>query len=169
MKFNLCVLCLFFAISFVLNSSPPEKFEDGVERTIDLSNEKLCIRMKIPKSGYINLSLKEAKIHKLDKKNFKFGLSPSEEINNANDNNITFVNLTDEYKISFYAEKGNNEYVIVNIESLTKDNKVTIKLTFFPQFQGSIIIAIILVALNVIFFTAFVIFQNCFNKRKDLK
>ena len=66
-------------------------------------------------------------------------------------------------------EKGNNEYVFVNIEPLTVDNKATIKLTFFPEFQGSAIITIILVALNIIFLIAFIIFKKCFKKKKDLK
>ena len=168
MKFSLCVLCLLLANSLALKSSHPNEFIDGVEQTIDISDEKLYISMKIPKSGYINLSLKQNKIHKLDQKKIKFGLSPSIEKFNLTDNNITFANLTDEYKISFYVEKGNNEYVIVNIESLSKDNKATIKLTFFPEFQGSAIITIILVALNAIFLIAFVIFKKCF-KKKNLK
>ena len=170
MKFSQCVLCLLFANFFVLSISPEKVFVDGVEETIDVSNKnkKLYICMKIPKSGYISLSLslKEKKIHKLDKENFKFGLSPSNEINNVTDNNITFANFSDEYKISFYVEKGNNEYVFVNIEPLTVDNKATIKLTFFPEFQGSAIITIILVALNIIFLIAFIIFKKCFKKKK---
>ena len=165
MKFSLYVLCLLLANSFVLNLLP-EIFLDGVERTINVSNKNLFIGMKIPKSGYINLSLKEKKIHKLDQEKIKFGLSPSNKINNVTDNNITFANLTDGYKISFYVEKGNNEYVIVKIESLSKNNKAKIKLTFFPEFQGSAIITIILVALNVIFLIAFVIFKKSFKKKK---
>ena len=164
MKFNLCAFCLFFAISFALNSSPATVFVDGVEQTIDISDGNILIGMKIPKSGYINLSLKEKKNHKLEKKNIKFGLSPSTEINNPTDNNISFANLKDEYIISFYVEKENNEYVIVNIESLTIGNKATIKLTFFPKFQGSAIITIILVALIIILFIAFVISKYCYKK-----
>ena len=165
MKFNLFVFSLFFVFSFVLNKSEVQEFNSGEEKEIDISANELFVGMKIPKSGYINLNLKEKKIHQLKKENFKFGLSPNIENKNATNGNISYANLSDGYVISFYAEKGSNEFVIVNITSLTIGNKATIKFTFIEQLQGSELIFLILVASNVVIIIAFLIFKYCCNKK----
>ena len=63
MKYNLLVLCLLFIFPFVLNrDNSAEEFTDGQERTLDISKSDLYIGMRIPKNGYITLTLKKKKI-----------------------------------------------------------------------------------------------------------
>ena len=162
MKYSLCVLCLFFVFSFVLNKSEVIEFKDGVEQTIEISEKDLYIGLRIPKNGHITLDFKKKQDHQLVKDNFKFGLSPSLSKDCSNySNDIKYVEINDAFNIIFSFDKGDNEYVIVHIDSLTPGKSATIKIGFYTTLEGWAIAAIVLGSLLCVIIIIICIIKKC--------
>ena len=163
MKYNLLVLCLLFIFPFVLNRTSVEEFTDGQEKTLDISESDLYIGMRIPKNGYISLTLKKKENHNnLVKENFKVGLAPSLTNDNINfSNDISFTALSDGYTVVYYFEKGDNEYIIVHIERLTTGKPATIQIKFFTQMEAWTIAAIVLGCLLCVLIVIICICKKC--------
>ena len=148
MKNSLCVLILFVVFSFVLNKTEVHELKDGTEETIAISESDLYVGLRIPKKGYITLTLKKKEDHTLSKEDISIGLYNSLSKDGPNySNNIEFSSLTDGYTVVHYFDKGDNEYLIVHIKKLTSGKNLTIKIDYYTKFEALTIVAIVLASL----------------------
>ena len=157
MKYNLCALCLFYIFTFVLNSSVVKEYQDEKEENIDINDEDIYAGIRLPKDGFVNVLFKTEQ--KLEKSNFKYGLSPSLDKNGISfSDDFVFTHIDDTYSMTFDVKKENNEFAIVHIGNLKTGGSAKIKLDFYTNREGWIIA---IVVLAIILFVLIVIICIC--------